>query len=1263
MKKLFTAALIYLSLNQLYAQDLALQSPFGSFSSPTTGCSLTSTETVTVNIACFGVNLPAGTTFDVSYTINAGAPVTETVTLGSTLLASSIYTHTFTTLADLSVPGAFTIDANVTLTSIADINTSNDTYVGYSVTNNAASVGGSISGDGPVCITSNTGTLTLSGETGSVIRWESSTDGGFTWVPISNTTNTYTYNNVAVATDYRVVVQNATCASTVSGTATLTIDDPSEAGTGLVKVPSSPAAVCQGSNINLTLGMGSVVGSVDHWEYSTDGGFTWTTVVNTLNSYTYTNAQPADVRFRVFVVNGSCPGDYSNTRTITVNPTTVAGAVTSDATECAGNNSAVMNLAGNTGSVQSWQISTDGGMSYTDISGTSGLTNYTYNNIIQTSLYRARVKSGQCSQQFSSPATITVVAASDGGAVTSDVTECYNSNNDTLTLSGESGSIINWEYSTDGGSTWNSIANTTNEEIYTNLTQTTQYRAAVQAGTCPVDYSVEATVTVDTLSEGGIISAPATHCSGSNGGTLTLAGNNGSITQWEYSQDGGVTWDTIVNTSSTHNYSNLTGTTYYRSDIKNGVCPVEYSDTVIITIDSLTLGGNISTNMTVCSGNNLDTLFLQNERGSVLNWEYSTDGGFIWSNITNDTTIQIINNVSQNTQYRAYVKSGVCSSEYSTPVSVSVDAQAVGGNVIGATTVCSSGNTGSLTLVGHTSIVSSWESSSDGGATWNSIANTSNIENYSNLTSTSIYRTIVSSGVCPNDTSSAATITVDTVTLGGTVTTDDTLCANSPGDTLTLAGYNGSVLNWEMSSDGGATWITLSNTTDEQIYNNLALTTMFRAQTKNGVCPSSTAVPATITINPQSEGGVVNSNATGCEGYNSGTMVLTGYQGTITDWESSTDGGTTWTSMAIDTVSSIMYTNLTDTTLFHAIVQSGNCNSDTSSIAYVTVYPKPTASFITDTVCLGNSITFTNTTTTNNGFVTLYNWNFGDNNSQIQTNPVHTYDAPGTYTVTLVAMSNFGCLDTAITTALVHDLPNSEITPAGVTVFCDGDSVLLAVIFNANFTYDWNTGDTINNVLADSSGFFLVNVTDTTTGCNSMDSVEITVYPNPIANAGPDTTISLGMSYEMQGSGGLTYLWSPGETLNDSLIAMPVAVPLETTTYILTVSDINACFDTDTVIINLDDNAVFNIPNLITPNGDGYNDKWIIENIEFFPENSILIVNRNGQVVFDMTGYDNSWDGTYNGKTLPDGTYYYVLEIDGNDNPVKGAVNIIASDR
>jgi gliding motility-associated-like protein len=64
-----------------------------------------------------------------------------------------------------------------------------------------------------------------------------------------------------------------------------------------------------------------------------------------------------------------------------------------------------------------------------------------------------------------------------------------------------------------------------------------------------------------------------------------------------------------------------------------------------------------------------------------------------------------------------------------------------------------------------------------------------------------------------------------------------------------------------------------------------------------------------------------------------------------------------------------------------------------------------------------------------------------------------------------------------------------------------------------------------------------------------------------------------------------------------------------------------------------------------------------------FPANSILIVNRNGQKIFDMTGYDNTWDGTFNGTVLPDGTYYYVLEIEGSSNAMKGAINIISSDR
>jgi gliding motility-associated-like protein len=73
------------------------------------------------------------------------------------------------------------------------------------------------------------------------------------------------------------------------------------------------------------------------------------------------------------------------------------------------------------------------------------------------------------------------------------------------------------------------------------------------------------------------------------------------------------------------------------------------------------------------------------------------------------------------------------------------------------------------------------------------------------------------------------------------------------------------------------------------------------------------------------------------------------------------------------------------------------------------------------------------------------------------------------------------------------------------------------------------------------------------------------------------------------------------------------------------------------------------VHNVITPNGDGLNDNWIIDCIENFPDNSVVIFNRWGDRVNNFTHYDNIaqvWKGTnYDGKLLPAGTYYYVLNI------------------
>lgn len=83
-----------------------------------------------------------------------------------------------------------------------------------------------------------------------------------------------------------------------------------------------------------------------------------------------------------------------------------------------------------------------------------------------------------------------------------------------------------------------------------------------------------------------------------------------------------------------------------------------------------------------------------------------------------------------------------------------------------------------------------------------------------------------------------------------------------------------------------------------------------------------------------------------------------------------------------------------------------------------------------------------------------------------------------------------------------------------------------------------------------------------------------------------------------------------------------------------------------------------NIMNLFTPNGDGYNDIWIVNDPEINYPIKVNIFSRSGKQVFANNNYQNDWDGQYNGNPLPQATYYYIIE-DSSGNMIKGAVTII----
>jgi gliding motility-associated-like protein len=86
------------------------------------------------------------------------------------------------------------------------------------------------------------------------------------------------------------------------------------------------------------------------------------------------------------------------------------------------------------------------------------------------------------------------------------------------------------------------------------------------------------------------------------------------------------------------------------------------------------------------------------------------------------------------------------------------------------------------------------------------------------------------------------------------------------------------------------------------------------------------------------------------------------------------------------------------------------------------------------------------------------------------------------------------------------------------------------------------------------------------------------------------------------------------------------------------------------------------IPNVISPNGDDKNDVWKLEFINIlFPDAIVEIYNQWGQLLFNSTGYDAPWDGTYEGSLVPDGNYYYVITLNANleTDIYKGALLVL----
>ena len=222
---------------------------------------------------------------------------------------------------------------------------------------------------------------------------------------------------------------------------------------------------------------------------------------------------------------------------------------------------------------------------------------------------------------------------------------------------------------------------------------------------------------------------------------------------------------------------------------------------------------------------------------------------------------------------------------------------------------------------------------------------------------------------------------------------------------------------------------------------------------------------------------------------------------------------------------------------------------------------------------------------------------------------------------------------------------------------------------SAATTYNWSPATglsdaTISNPVALVNNNTIYTVTATLGSCTKTTDVSFIIKASPAVSAGADKTIVEGESVQLNGSGTNTasILWTPSATLSAANTFTPLAKPLTTTTYTLTVKDNNNCTSTDDATVNVLPYCV-KVMNAFTPNGDGINDKWLVTNGSACTTQVIAkVYNRYGSLVYNNENYQNNWDGTYKGKPVPDGTYYYVLNyklINNKQVALKGDVTIL----
>ncbi|WP_264536377.1 T9SS sorting signal type C domain-containing protein [Flavobacterium sp. N1736] len=673
-----------------------------------------------------------------------------------------------------------------------------------SITISPATVGGTVSGGTTINSGSTSGLLTLSGHTGSVVKWQSSVSPFTTWSDIANTNTTYTSGALTETTQFRAVVQS--CSEVNSAATTVTVDSAPQITDVFVL---ETCFVTRQFSIFMPL----------HYTETTGTGTTYSIVWNSspANSFAaVTDAVLTPSPLSIIIPAGTVPGTYTGILTIknssgisspgfdfTVKLNEIPQVVIPQpiTSVCASTSLQYTSLQyfNGTGNATEYFIDWDN-TANASLLNDQPVTPYKFaeEGILETIEISANALPGTYSGTIylanehcngSYPVSITISPKTIGGTVSGGTTINYGSTSDLLTLSGHTGSVVKWQSSVSPFTTWIDIANTNTTYTSGALTETTQFRAVVKSGVCSEINSASTIVTVDSTPQitdvlliescstrqfSTFVPLHYTETTGT-GTTYSIVWNSSPANSFAAVTDAALTPSLSIIIPAETDPGTYTGTLTIKNS--SGISSPGFDFTVKIhEVPQIYTTHEVPS---VCASTSLQYFSLQyfgttgNPTEYYIDWDDTANAALL-----NDQPVTAYkfaeegiletNEISANALPGTY--SGViyytnehCTGGYS--IRITISPATVGGAVSGGATINSGDTSGLLTLSGQTGSVVKWQSAISPFTewTWTDIANTDTTYTSGSLTQTTQFRAVVQSGDCAVINSEPTTVTVNSV--------------------------------------------------------------------------------------------------------------------------------------------------------------------------------------------------------------------------------------------------------------------------------------------------------------------------------------------------------------------------------------------------------------------------------------------------------------------------------------------------------------------